>query len=118
MKFTRRQWKREQLQAAQAVENSTPQTPTPLDPPLNETPQACPKAGACGGQNKRCKNDNSQNVDTDNTSTTSEEIPSSWYEMKAKLLQQQKERKQAKTESLESASVNPMKDYWDKLFGR
>jgi hypothetical protein len=119
MKVTRWQWKREQLRAPQvAVENSLIETRSPLDPPLNETPEASGLRRASGGQNKGCKNDNSQNVELESTSANTDEIPAVWYETKARLLQKQQERKQAKIKSLESLSTNPMKDYWDKIFGR
>lgn len=119
MKATRRQWKREQLRAPQVpVENSPELALTPLDPPMSESPELHAKGRGSGGQNKGSKNDNPQNVETEQVSANKEEIPSCWHEMKAKLLQQQQQRKQAKQKSLESLSAEPLKDYWSKLYER
>jgi hypothetical protein len=78
-------------------------------------PAACSKGSAAGDHIKGSKNDNPQ---TESVSAISEEKPACWYEMKAKLLQQQQEHKLAKLKSLESTSVEPMQDYWAKLYGR
>jgi hypothetical protein len=117
MKATRRKWKRSRGAAQVPVENS-PVALTPLDPPLNESPEASGLRRASGGQNKGSKNDNPQNVETEDVSANTGEIPDCWHEMKAKLLQQQQERKQAKQKSLSTSSIEPMQDYWAKLYGR
>jgi hypothetical protein len=116
MKATRRNWKRSQAAATQLapVENSVSAL-TPLDPPKEVMLAACSEGSAASDHIKWCKNDNPQ---TEDVSANSGEIPSSWHEMKAKLLQQQQERKQAKQKSLESLSVEPMQDYWAKLYRR
>jgi hypothetical protein len=116
MKATRRNWKRSQAAATQLVpvENSVSAL-TPLDPPQEVMPAACSLGSAAGDHIKGSKNDNPQ---TESVSANSEEIPDCWHEMKAKLLQQQQELKLAKLKSLESASVEPMQDYWAKLYSR
>lgn len=117
MKATRRNWKRSQAAATQLqvpVENSVSAL-TPLDPPKEVMLAACSEGSAASDHIKGSKNDNPQ---TEDVSANSEEIPSCWHEMKAKLLQQQQERKLAKQKSLESASVEPMQDYWAKLYRR
>jgi hypothetical protein len=85
---------------------------------MSESPELHAKGRGSGGQNKGSKNDNPQNVETEQVSANKEEIPSCWHEMKAKLLQQQQQRKQAKQKSLESLSAEPLKDYWSKLYER
>ena len=116
MKTTRRNWKRSQAAATQQqpVENSV-STFTPQTPLREEMPAACSEGSAAGDHIKGSKNDNPQ---PESVSANSEEKPSCWYEAKAKLLQQQQERKQAKLKSLESLSVEPMQDYWTKLYNR
>lgn len=116
MKATRRNWKRSQAAATQLlpVENSVSAL-TPLDPPQEEMPAACSLRSAAGDHIKGSKNDNPQ---TESISADSGEIPDCWHEVKAKLLRQQQERKEAKLKSLESLSVEPMQDYWAKLYGR
>lgn len=116
MKATRRNWKRSQAAATQLepVENSVSAL-TPLDPPQDVMPAACSEGSAAGDHIKGSKNDSPQ---TESVSANLEEIPSCWHEMKAKLLQQQQERKLAKQKSLESLSLEPMQDYWTKLFNR
>lgn len=116
MKATRRNWKRSQAAATQQqpVENSVSAL-TPLDPPQDIMPAACSLGSAAGDHIKRSKNDNPQ---TESVSANSSEIPDCWHEVKAKLLRQQQELKEAKLKSLESTSVEPMQDYWAKLYGR
>ncbi|OKH14569.1 hypothetical protein FACHB389_35945 [Nostoc calcicola FACHB-389] len=118
MKATRRNWKRSQAAATRLsvpVENSV-LTLTPLDPPQEVMPAACSLGSAAGDHIKGSKNDNSQNVETEDISANTGEIPDCWYEAKAKLLKKLQERKQAKLKSLESLSYEPMRDYWAHIY--
>lgn len=116
MKFSRQKFKEEMknLTPTVVVENfaldKTPQTP------LEEvTVPIAPEGGMGTDENKRCKNDNSVNQDTEQVSG---DIPSIWHETKRKLLEQKHKRQQAKAASVESLSTEPIQQYWQQLYGQ
>jgi len=124
MKMKRWEWKQAQAKAATAPPIS--QEPLtvglsavcpPLDPPAIESMPPAGFEAAGGDQNKADKNDNAQNAEPEPLSDISAEKPAAWEEMKAKLLGRQKQKRQAKLESLSQTKIDPMREYWAQVFG-
>lgn len=109
MKYCRYLWKKERLKTTAAAAETSPEMAETLIIPAQ--PPALLGRGAAD-ENKADKNEIPSNADSD---VVSDDIPPCVYEMKQKLLERQRLRKQARTEALVTGSMKPINEYWRQM---
>jgi hypothetical protein len=109
MKYSRYLWKKERSKISVVESSSPPEMAESLISPAQ--PPALLGRGAAD-ENKGCKNDNSSNADGE---VVSDNIPPCFYEMKQKLLERQQKLKQARAKTLETGSIDPIREYWQQM---